>query len=88
MAKKVYAVDLISTSIQTKLVLASSKKEAYNIASETEWLGKEEIIDTQFEAREAVIKGDEKEGGFPDFYPSSYVHTDDGDCKRYNEIVK
>lgn len=85
MAKKVYAVDLISRSIQTKLVYASNEDEAKEIAGETDWQEKEHMLDSETEVREAVLKGNEKEGDYPDFYESDYIFTDD-DCVRYNEL--
>lgn len=87
MAKQVYVVGLISRSIQTKLVYASSPDEAKEIADETDWEGKEEMLDSETEVREAVINGNEKKGEYPDFYESDYVFTDD-DCVRYNELNK
>lgn len=85
--KKVYIVSLISRSIQTKLVYASSKKKAEEIAGETDWMGKEEMLDSETEVRRAVLKGNEPEGSYPDFYESDYVFTGD-DCVRYNELKK
>ena len=83
--KKVYVVSLISRSIQTKLVYASTPKEAKEIARETDWEGKEEMLNSKTEVREAVLSGKEKEGEYPDFYESNYVFTDD-DCIRFNEL--
>lgn len=83
--KQVYVVSLISRSIQTKLVYASDKDEATDIAKETDWNGKEEMLDSDIEVREAVLNGDQKEGEYPDFYESDYIYTED-DCIRYNEI--
>ena len=83
--KKVYLVSLISRSVQTKLVYASSPDEAKEMAEETDWEGTEEMLDSEIEVRKAVLKGNEKKGEYPDFYESDYVFTDD-DCIRYNEL--
>lgn len=84
--KTVYAVDLISRSIQTKLVYASSPDEARKIVDGSDWMEKEEMLDSETEVREAVIQGKEKEGQYPDFYPSNYVWLDNGEVKRFSEI--
>lgn len=90
--KKVFAVELISTTVQTKLVYAESKEDALEIAYETDWDGKEEILDTETKARLAIKSGDEKEGTYPDFFDSNYVEfkNDNGDFDycRYNELEK
>lgn len=83
--KKVYVVGLISRSIQEKLVYASNPEEAKKIANSTDWEEKEEMLDSETEVREVVLKGNEKEGDYPDFYESSYIFTDD-DCIRFNEL--
>lgn len=83
--KKVYIVSLISRSIQTKLVYASSPFKATQIAGKTDWTGKEEVLDSETEVRKAVLSGNEKVGDYPDFYESDYIYTDD-DCVRYNEL--
>jgi hypothetical protein len=83
---KIYAVDLISKSIQRKLVYASSKFDAVEIAKQTDWMEKEEMLESEIEVRKAVINGDEEEGEYPDFYPSDYVFVKDGEAKRYSEL--
>lgn len=86
MKKNVYVVDLISRSIQTKLVYARSHKEAQEIADSSEWNEKEEMLDSEINVRKAVIRGAEKKSKYPDYQPSSYVWISPEESVRFNEI--
>lgn len=84
---KPFVVSLISRSIQEKIVMATSKEEAQSIADNTEWMEKEEMLDSEYEVRPAVISGDEKKGKHPDFHPTNYVFTKDSTIPvRYSEL--
>ncbi len=85
--KKIYAVDLITTSIQTKLVQAENMDQALEIASDSDWMEKEEVTNSKTKSRLAVLKGDEKKGKLHDFYESDYILTENGDFKRYSELL-
>lgn len=83
MKQKIYVVSLISKSVQTKLVQATSKREAIEIANNNEWQEKEEMLDSTITAKFATLPGNK----YADFHPSDYVETADG-CLRYEELGK
>ena len=80
--KKLYEVRLVSRSVQTKYVLATSKSSAIDLANQDEWDEKEEMLESQ---TSALLKDG------PD-HPSNYVRfvNDEGDldCDRYVNVVK
>lgn len=80
--KKLYEVRLVSRSVQTKYVLAKSKREALETANEDEWMEKEQMLDSHLTASL------EKEPN----HPSNYVTfvNDEGEIEhdRYENVVK
>lgn len=54
--KKYYEVSLTTSSVQTKYVLAETEEQAIEIAHDSDWCEKEEVLNTDIEAKEVEKK--------------------------------
>lgn len=72
--KKYYIALLISTTIQTKYILAENKEEAKNLADEYDWDEKEEVLDNEIKIKTA--KKSDATG--------RYILTSNGELKPNN----
>jgi hypothetical protein len=68
--KKVFAVALISKTIQSKYVLAENENQAEEVAHKTDWYDKEEVLDTELEVS---VPEDIRAGDHIDITTEEYV---------------